>query len=316
MLALRANRRQQDPAGAHAPVMCHETLDALVSDPDGVYVDATFGRGGHSAELLNRLSSTARVVALDRDPEAVACARELAADDPRLTPVHARFSSLSDVVQGLGQRSVVGVLMDLGVSSPQLESAVRGFSFMRDGPLDMRMDPQQGQSAAEWLNSATGHELERVIRNYGEEIHARAIVQSVLDQRPVHTTSQLNALIDRAVRVPDHRKHTATRVFQAIRIHINDELTELSVGLDKAFSLLDRGGRLAVLSFHSLEHRIVRRRFRGWVRPELPHKLPVQGSPKSKADYVVKGCRPAEAEICANRRARSAHLQVVARVQA
>ena len=314
MEALRVEHPHTEFPNSHSPAMLQEVLAYLVGDLRGVYIDATFGRGGHTMPLLERLASDALVLAVDRDPEAIDSANQLAQRDPRVKVVKGCYGNLSDLARSVGVRAADGILMDIGVSSPQLESPERGFSFLRDGPLDMRMDPTRGVSAADWLNAGDGGEIERVIRSLGEEIHARAITRSILSVRPITRTGELRDLVERTVRVPDHRKHAATRVFQAIRIHVNNELRELDTGLDSAFELLPTGGRLAVLSFHSLEHRMVRSRFRNWVRPEWPHKLPMQGIPKGKACYVEKGTRPGHAETYENRRARSALLQVIERV--
>lgn len=315
MEALRIEHPATEFPKAHSPVMLEEVLSCLLGDRHGVYIDATFGRGGHLIPLLGLLADDAVVVAVDRDPEAIESANHLAQRDSRVRVVQGCYSNLFDLARSVGVSVADGILMDIGVSSPQLDSPERGFSFLRDGPLDMRMDPTRGISAADWLNAGDGEEIERVIRTFGEEIHARAITRSILSLRPITRTRELRELVEQTVCIPDHRKHAATRVFQAIRIHVNNELKELDAGLDSAYELLRVGGRLAVLSFHSLEHRIVRSRFRNWVRPEWPHKLPLQGLPKGKAEHVEKGRRPSHTEIFENHRARSALLQVIERVE-
>lgn len=298
----------------HTPVLRDELVGAVATDPDGTYVDATFGRGGHARALLARLSANSRLLVIDRDPRAVAEARRLAESDARVLPAHARFGELTAVLSAHEMTDLTGVMMDVGVSSPQLDDSSRGFSFRGNGPLDMRMDPTSGVTAAQWLQDVPVAELTRVLFEFGEEKNARAIARAIVDARPVHTTDELVAAIDAASVRPDPRKHSATRVFQAIRVHLNDELGELAAGLEAAFEHLEQRGRLAVLTFHSLEHGLVRRRFRQWVRPEVPRRLPIRGEPKGRARYVLKGARPQRAEVDANPRSRSALLQVIERI--
>jgi 16S rRNA (cytosine1402-N4)-methyltransferase len=299
----------------HAPVLLDEAVDALCTDPDGDYVDATFGRGGHARALLARLEAKARLLAVDRDPAAIAAARALAAQDGRVIVQAGPMSAIARHVAAARLDNVVGVLMDLGVSSPQLDDPERGFSFRFDGPLDMRMDNAAGMSAAEWLAEASEDDLARVFRDYGEERHARRIARAIVERRrtmPIRRTQELVAVINAAQPRPDPHKHSATRVFQAIRIHVNDELGELSAALDAAFALLRPGGRLAAISFHSLEDRIVKARFQEWCQGrKLPRRLPVPGVEPTQARSVVRGCRAREAEVAVNPRARSAMLRVV-----
>lgn len=308
----------------HLPVLCDETVSWLTGQAsaessgqgmvrEGVYVDATFGRGGHTRRLLEVLGSGSRVVAVDRDPEAIAAAKFLAADDSRLQICHGRFSELDQLLNGLQISEVQGVLMDLGASSPQLDDARRGFSFRFDAPLDMRMDTSAGQSAAEWLNDASEQDITRVLREYGEERYARRVAAAIVAARPVHTTAQLAALVSRAQPRSTPGKHDATRAFQAIRMQVNQELPELQAGLVAAFGVLRPGGRLAVISFHSLEDRLVKRFFRDRARPpQLPRRLPIRAAASQPEAIAVAGpLRPGEAEIGANPRARSALLRVL-----
>jgi 16S rRNA (cytosine1402-N4)-methyltransferase len=301
-------------ANEHAPVLLDETVDALCTDRSGSYVDATFGRGGHARELLRHLAADAKLLVVDRDPAAIAAARKLAAEDARVIVRHGRMSAIADHAAAARLSNVVGVLMDLGVSSPQLDDPARGFSFRFDGPLDMRMDTE-GRSAAEWLAVASESELANVFREFGEERYARRIARAIVERRrdqPLERTQELVALVSAAQPRPDPHKHAATRVFQAIRIFINDELGELGAALDAAFDLLRPGGRLAVISFHSLEDRMVKERFQQWYKGRpLPRRLPVTGTAPTQARSIVRTRRASEAEAAANPRARSAMLRVV-----
>lgn len=297
----------------HKPVLLDETMDALVSDIHGDYLDATFGRGGHARALMHRVSSRARLLVMDRDPEAVSAAKSFCQEDERVRCAHGKFSELQAIAETNGFTRFAGILMDLGVSSPQLNDANRGFSFSAMGPLDMRMDPSSGIPAERWINSAAETEMASVFRDYGEERNARAIARRVIQRRPLSTTMDLVDVIASIDRRADPRKHAATRVFQAIRIHINDELNELERGLDLGFDMIVKRGRFAVLSFHSLEHRIVRRKFRALTSSAFPRRLPVSGDPSIRAHVVVKGTRPTTAEVNENPRARSALLQVIER---
>ena len=295
-------------------------MQALAVSPSGTYIDGTFGRGGHARAILARLGAAGRLIGLDRDPEAMAAALSLAQSDPRFLAIQGSFGELGRRVEGLGLKGrVQGILLDLGVSSPQLEDAQRGFSFLADGPLDMRMDPQRGESAAAWLARADLGEIEGVLRDLGEERFARRIARAIVAARaeaPILTTGRLADLIARAVPTREPGKHPATRSFQALRIQVNDELGELGRGLDQAMDLLAAAGRLVVISFHSLEDRIVKRFMRRESRgPELPKGLPVR-APETRGRLRVLGrpLRPSESEVRANPRARSALLRVAERL--
>ncbi len=301
---------------AHIPVLLAEAVEALRIRPDGVYVDATFGRGGHSRAILALLSPAGRVVALDRDPDAVAAAGALG--DPRFAIHHAPFSRLAQTLRESGVASADGILFDLGVSSPQLAAAERGFSFLADAPLDMRMDTTRGETAAEWLARASEADLRGVIKNYGEERFAGAIAKAIAGARAregIRTTGELARVVAAAVRTRERAKDPATRTFQAVRIHVNQELEELSLALPQALAALAPGGRLAVISFHSLEDRIVKHFLRDAARPTLPERLPVKASemPPPRLRLVGKPVRPAAAEVNANPRARSAVMRIAER---
>lgn len=308
----------RDGETAHAPVMLEEMVEALAVDRDGFYVDATFGRGGHARRLLAELSPRGRLLAIDRDADAYDSARRLAKADARVQVRHGRFGSLGDHLAGGrhgGPGAQSGVMFDVGMSSPQLDEARRGFSFSVSGPLDMRMDQGDALTAQAWLNEAKTEDLATVIRRYGEERHARRVARAIVAARPLETTTELAEVVARAVPGSWSATQACARVFQAVRIHINDELGELDRGLDAGFDVLKVGGRLAVLTFHGLEHRLVRHRFRQWVEgPRLPRRLPVRGSPEPRAcriDSVGKGRRPTAREVDGNPRARSALLQAV-----
>ena len=301
---------------AHQPVLLAEAIEALRIRPDGVYVDATFGRGGHSAAILGRLSSRGRLIALDRDPEAVAAAQSVR--DPRFAIRHARFSQLAAVLRDAGLVTVHGVLFDLGVSSPQLEAPERGFSFRADAPLDMRMDPTRGETAAEWLARVTEVELRGVIKKYGDERFAGPIAKAITGARArggIRTTGELAGVVAAAVRTRERGQDPATRTFQALRIHVNQELEELSLALPQARDALAPGGRLAVISFHSLEDRIVKHFLRDEARPQLPERLPVKATemPQPRLRLVGRPVRPSAAEVDTNPRARSAVMRVAER---
>lgn len=304
----------------HRPVLMTETLTALAIRPDGRYVDATFGRGGHSAAILERLGSTGSLLALDRDPAAGAWARAEFRADARFQFVQTRFSELADMIaeRGLCGR-VDGVLLDLGVSSPQLDDPARGFSFSRDGALDMRMDPTSGSSAADWINRVDEAELERVLVEFGEERFHRRIARAIVVARqraPIATTARLADIVSAAVPTREPGKHPATRVFQAVRIAVNDELRELRTVLPQVVRVLAPGGRLAVISFHSLEDRMAKRFMREQARGrELPLDLPVAGTPQGMTLRLVgRAMRPDAEEIAVNPRARSALLRVAERL--
>ncbi|MCS5587366.1 MAG: 16S rRNA (cytosine(1402)-N(4))-methyltransferase RsmH [Porticoccaceae bacterium] len=304
----------------HATVLLTEAVDALVVDPDGFYVDGTLGRGGHSAELLSRLSERGAVTAIDKDPEAIAAGAERFADDDRLTLVHGTFADLSEIVERAGKHgSVSGVLLDLGVSSPQLDQAQRGFSFLRDGPLDMRMDTSKGISAAEWIASADEQEIAKVIKDYGEERFARRMASAVVRERvkkPIERTVQLAEILAAAHPAWERGKHPATKAFQAIRIFINRELADLEALLEQIIDTLAVGGRLVVISFHSLEDRRVKRFIRDQQRGiKLPKNLPIPDVDRGvRLVKVGKPIKPTNTEVENNIRARSAVMRVAERV--
>lgn len=304
----------------HRPVLLAEALAALAIRPDGFYVDATFGRGGHAAAILERLGSAGSLLALDRDPAAGEWARSEFGQDARFRFVQTRFSRLADMIEQRGLRGRVnGVLLDLGVSSPQLDDPARGFSFSRDGALDMRMDPTSGIGAAEWIDRAGEAELERALAEFGEERFHRRIARAIAmarRQAPIATTARLAAIVAAAVPTREPGKHPATRTFQAIRIAVNDELRELRAVLPQVVRALAPGGRMAVISFHSLEDRVVKRFMHEQARGmELPLDLPVTGLPQGRTVRVVgRAIRPDAAEIAINPRARSALLRVAERL--
>ena len=301
---------------SHETVLLREAVDALKIEGDGIYVDGTFGRGGHSREILSRLGSDGRVIAFDRDPEAVSAAAQL--PDPRLTIRQARFSELLDVLRALDVDKVDGVLLDLGVSSPQLDEARRGFSFRQDGPLDMRMDPQSGQSAAEWLMKASAKEIGEVLKVYGEERFAKQVARAIVaarSQQPLERTRQLAEIVAKAIPTREPRQDPATRTFQALRIFLNQELEELEVTLPQCVTCLKPRGRLVVISFHSLEDRITKHFMRRQSQPAVPARLPLRENelPKTRLRLVGKAVRASEREVAANPRARSAVMRVAER---
>ena len=303
----------------HLPVLATEALDALAIRADGTYVDGTFGRGGHSRLILKRLGPQGRLIALDRDPQAVAAARAIT--DARFCITHAPFSALAQALDEQGAALAQGMLFDLGVSSPQLDDPQRGFSFRAAGPLDMRMDPSQGTSAAEWLAAAEENQIKEVIRGYGEERFAKQIAAAIVAARrhaPIRTTRELADLVGAAVRTREPGQDPATRTFQALRILVNRELEEVSLMLPQAVARLAPGGRLAVIAFHSLEDRIVKRFLQACARPALPRDLPLRASelPHPLLRIVGRPVRPARAETAANPRARSAVLRVAQRTAA
>jgi 16S rRNA (cytosine1402-N4)-methyltransferase len=303
----------------HRPVLLSEALAALAIRADGLYVDGTFGRGGHSAAILERLGPRGRLIALDRDPQAAAAAGAIR--DPRFRFVKKNFARLSEALSEADAGPVQGMLFDLGVSSPQLEEAGRGFSFRLDGPLDMRMDPQSGESAAQWLAHAEEKQITEVIRDYGEERFAKQIAAAIAAARrrePIVGTRQLADLVGQAVRTRQPGQDPATRTFQALRIHVNRELEEVSLMLPQALERLAPGGRLALISFHSLEDRIVKRFFQAHSRPDLPRRLPLRASelPQSALKLAGRAVRPSQREISENPRARSATLRVAERTAA
>jgi 16S rRNA (cytosine1402-N4)-methyltransferase len=303
---------------AHVPVLAHEAVAALAIRPDGIYVDGTFGRGGHSRLILAQLGSAGRLIALDRDPDAIRAGAGL--KDKRMTLVQRSFSHLGTVLDGLGVAGVDGVLLDIGVSSPQLDDVTRGFSFRFDAPLDMRMDTESGLSAAQWLAAADEREICEVIRVYGEERFAKSIARALVAARqsePIARTGQLAQIIANAVGWREAGQHPATRSFQAIRIYLNRELEELTTVLPQCVDRLTPGGRLAVISFHSLEDRIVKRFMRAESLGErMPDRLPVRADmlKPGRMKLVGRAQHAGQAELAANPRARSAVLRVAERV--
>lgn len=311
------NDREPKPFG-HRSVLLDLAVDYLVTDPAGRYVDATFGRGGHSRLILERLGADGRLMAIDKDPEAIREARSMASSDERFVWFHGSFAELGDALDEKQWPAVEGVLMDLGVSSPQLDDAARGFSFMRDGPLDMRMNPEQEPSAARWLAEADEQDIAGVIWRYGEERFSRRIARRIVERRqeePLETTRQLSELVAEAVPKKEKHKHPATRTFQAIRIFINRELEDLELGLKAAVDLLVPGGRLVVISFHSLEDRLVKRFMRDLARgPKIPKGIPVTADQEASGYRLVsKALKADEHEIQENVRARSAVMRVLER---
>jgi 16S rRNA (cytosine1402-N4)-methyltransferase len=313
------------PDGGHVPVLLEEAVAALDIHPDGTYVDATFGRGGHSGVILDRLGPSGRLIALDRDPDAKTFAASW--NDSRFRFRRAWFSEVAEALDAEGIGLVDGALFDLGVSSPQIDEAARGFSLRADGPLDMRMDPTRDPSAAQWLATVTERELRGVIADYGEERFAKQIARAIVAARekgPIVRTGQLAAIVAKAVGTRGQRNRSqdpATRTFQAIRIHVNQELAELSLALESVLPRLKVGGRLAIITFHSLEDRLVKQFFRRHANayggddrlarlPIATEKLPV---PPLK--IVGRGVRPGTAELANNPRARSAHLRVAERTE-
>ncbi len=303
---------------SHDTVMLHEAVEALQVKPDGFYVDGTFGRGGHSALILARLGAAGRLIALDKDPAAVAAGREI--KDARFRIVHSGFARLREVLRELQVSGVDGILLDLGVSSPQLDDAQRGFSFRFDAPLDMRMDTSRGQTAAEWLATVDERLLGEVIRDYGEERFAKQIARALVAARadqPIRTTQQLSAIVAKAVRTREPGQNPATRTFQAIRIYLNQELDELADVLPQCVDCLSPGGRLVVISFHSLEDRMVKRFMRDMTQEDrLPRGLPVRAAdlPHARMRLASRAVRASAQEVAANPRARSAVMRVAERL--
>ena len=300
--------------GAHVTVLLEEAVDSLAIKKDGVYVDATFGRGGHSRRILQALGERGRLIALDRDPQAICAGSAIV--DARFRLVHRAFGELAEAAAEVGVAAVDGVLLDVGVSSPQIDDGERGFSFRYDAPLDMRMDTTRGETAAEWLARAELKEITEVIRDYGEERFAFQIAKKVVSARveqPIVTTGQFAALVREAVRTREPGQDPATRSFQALRIHINQELRQLEVVLPQAFDLLKPGGRLVVIAFHSLEDRIVKNFMRAQSTVDaLPKGLPLRADqlPPAKMRLIGKAIKPSAAEVAANPRARSAVMRV------
>jgi 16S rRNA (cytosine1402-N4)-methyltransferase len=304
-------------AFSHKSVLLDESIEALNIQANGVYVDATFGRGGHSKAILSKLGEKGRLIALDRDIAAIDSAQSFL-NDPRFSIHHCAFANLKVVISDLSYYGKVdGILMDIGVSSPQLDDAQRGFSFQKDGPLDMRMDTGSGLSAAQWLNCASLEEIADVIKKYGEEKFGTRIAHAVIEQRaikPLETTAEFALLIDQAVPVKDKFKHPATRTFQGVRIFINGELKQLELGLSESVDVLRKGGRLAVISFHSLEDRMVKRFIKSKSQGhKYPSKLPITQIMQDQGKElkaIGKAIKPSAEEIERNVRARSSVLRV------
>ncbi|MBA55775.1 MAG: 16S rRNA (cytosine(1402)-N(4))-methyltransferase [Pseudomonadales bacterium] len=304
----------------HETVLLNEAVDALVTNEAGIYIDGTYGRGGHARHALARLSPTARFIAFDKDPLALQSAEKLAESDPRFSIIHDSFATLSAHIEALGLAGQVdGVLLDLGVSSPQLDDAGRGFSFMSDGPLDMRMNNQAGQTAAEWLNSADVDEIAVVLKEFGEERFAKKIARAIVaarDEKPLSTTAELAALIAKANPSKEKGKHPATRSFQAIRIFINRELDDLQLVLGQALSVLKPGGRLVVISFHSLEDRMVKQFIQRKEKGDpVPRHLPIRDDMvKREMKSIGKAVKASAEEVERNVRSRSAIMRVAEKV--
>jgi len=304
----------------HVTVLLQEAVDALVTNPAGFYVDGTFGRGGHSALVLENLSPEGQLLGIDKDLSAIAVAKERFANEPRFAIAHGSFAELADLVEARGMTGKVdGVLLDLGVSSPQLDEAERGFSFQNDGPLDMRMDQTRGQSAADWVNTAEEEDIAYVLKEFGEERFAKRMARAIVTERqvrPFSRTKHLAEVIKEANPAWEKGKHPATRAFQAIRIHVNNELTDLDAVLEQALSVLAIGGRLVVISFHSLEDRVVKRFIR---RQELgdpvPRGLPVRDEQLNKRMRSCgKAIKASDNEVDANVRSRSAIMRVAEKI--
>ena len=305
----------------HVTVLLQEAVDALRIKPGGIYIDGTFGSGGHSRLILEKLGKSGRLIAFDKDMSAVTKGQSIKNTNFHIT--HSRFSRIKQELQELGVCQVDGVLLDLGVSSLQLEDTSRGFSFRLNGPLDMRMDTSQGRTATEWIASVSEKHLREVIKNYGEERFAKQIARAVVatrSQQPINTTLQLAEIVAKAIRPGKQNQNPATRTFQAIRIYLNQELEELSLSLPQCVELLNPGGRLVIISFHSLEDRIVKRFMRAAAKPGLlPRRLPIrnkemQNFHPQKLRLVGKAVRPRENEVAVNPRARSAVMRVAERV--
>lgn len=300
----------------HIPVLVKEVLHGLQVRPDGIYVDCTFGRGGHSRSILEQLGNEGKLYVFDKDPDAIRCAQQLASEDTRLRYFHAAFTSLHDNLESAGDIGAVdGVLFDFGVSSPQLDDAARGFSFSMDGELDMRMNPQAGISAADWINHTEMDDITYVLKVYGEEKFARRISRAIVEARSnklISRTSELAEIISSAIPVRERNKHPATRSFQAIRIFINNELEEITEGLKQAFDVLRINGRLLAISFHSLEDRIVKRFMREYsLCDPYPKNIPIPADLiKPKLKTIGKAIRPSQTETSVNPRSRSAVLRI------
>lgn len=314
-----ANKAAPAAVFAHETVLMHAAVDALDVKRDGIYLDATFGRGGHSRAILANLGPAGRLLAIDQDPDAVAAASKEPAD-ARFKVRHSAFSRLGELVNERGFKGKVnGILFDLGVSSPQLDDAERGFSFLRDGPLDMRMNPARGLSAAQWINLAKEKDIADVLYKYGEERHSRRMARRICDFRQhnlIYTTNQLAELVKEAHPAWERDKHPATRAFQAIRIHVNREFDELEAGLDQALEMLAVGGRLVVISFHSLEDRIVKKFMAMQTKGDsFPRDLPVsQDQMNPRLRLIGKAVKPSREEVERNPRSRSAVMRIAEKI--
>jgi len=301
----------------HLPVLLNEAVAALDIKADGIYVDGTFGRGGHARQVLTQLSDDGRLLGLDKDPAAISVGQDLAKRDPRFSIEQCSFAELATAAYArVWQGKINGILLDIGVSSPQLDEAERGFSFQKDGPLDMRMNPDAGMSAAEWLATAEMEDIAHVIKTLGEERFGTRIARAIVETRdasPITTTKQLADLVDKASPFREKHKHPATRTFQAIRIYINNELGDLTTGLEQALDVLAVGGRLAVIRFHSLEDRIVKRYFREQAKgDDLPAYFPVRADELNpRVKLIGKAIKASKDELAVNPRARSAVLRIV-----
>ena len=309
------------PELLHRTVLLDEAVDALDltgARADGIYIDGTFGRGGHSRLILSRLGAGGRLIAFDKDLQAIATAKQVA--DPRFSIVHDSFATMGAQLAALGIARVDGILLDLGISSPQVDDAARGFSFRNDGPLDMRMDTTRGISAAEWIATATEQQLEKVIRDYGEERFAFQIAKAIVARRavePISSTRQLAAIVADAVKTREKGKDPATRTFQAVRIFINKELEDLEAGLNAAYAMLSPGARMSIISFHSLEDRMVKQFLASKAKvPQPDRRLPIRAVdlPQPQMKLIAK-IKPSEAEVSGNPRARSAVLRVAERLE-
>lgn len=308
------------PVFQHRTVLLDEAVDALNLEgarASGIYIDGTFGRGGHSRLLLSRLGPQGRLIAFDKDLQAIATAQQI--DDPRFTIVHDSFATMHDALAARGIDQVDGILLDLGISSPQVDDASRGFSFRNDGPLDMRMDTTRGMSAAEWIATAEQLQLEKVIRDYGEERYAFQIAKAIVARRavePISGTRQLATIVAGAVKGWEKGKDPATRTFQAIRIFINKELEDLEAGLSAAYGMLAPGARMSVISFHSLEDRMVKQFLASKAKVEQPdRRLPIRAVDLPQPEMkLIDRIKPSEAEVQQNPRARSAVLRVAERL--
>ena len=303
----------------HETVLLNEAVDALITRADGVYVDGTFGRGGHSRAILKRLDDEGRLLGVDKDPQAIEAGAQLAAEDPRFFIVQGSFADMAQLLEQRGLGGANGVLLDLGVSSPQLDQSERGFSFLRDGPLDMRMNPQAGQSAAQWLASAPEGDIARVLKDFGEERYAKRLARAVINEReqsPINTTLHLAKIIAEAHPAWEKGRHPATKTFQAIRIFINNELGDLERLLEQLLDVLQIGGRMVVISFHSLEDRMVKRFIKRHVRgDDLPARVPIRDDQLNRRlKQLGKPVRASVAEVEGNARSRSAIMRVAEKI--